>query len=69
MKIPETYEEFLKTPDEELLKIADLKKSLEEAERLVKFALRSISDFREKRCLISEEKLKTAKSNWERYCE
>ena len=69
MKVPETYEEFLKTNDEDLIKISYQKKTLEEAQRLIAFANRAITDFKEKRKLISEEKLKNAKNNWERYCE
>ena len=69
MKIPETYEEFLKTPDEELIQIAEMKKTLEESQRLVLFSLKAIDDFAEKDKLISEEKRKSAKSQWKRYCE
>jgi hypothetical protein len=68
MKIPETYEEYLKTPDEILKKIACREKTKEEAERLVSFAMRAIEEFKDKDKLISEEKRKSAKSNWERYC-
>jgi hypothetical protein len=62
MKIPETYDEYLKTPDEILKKIACSEKTKEETERLVSFAMRAIEEFKDK------DKLKSAKSNWERYC-
>lgn len=69
MKIPETYEEFLKTPDEELKQIAWQKMPMEIAKKLMSFALQAINDFSEKDKLITEEKKKLTKSNWERYCE
>lgn len=66
MKIPETYEEFLKTPDEVLLNISKLKLSLEEAKLLISYINKADLEFRNK--IISEEKRKSAKSIWERYC-
>ena len=69
MKIPETYEEFLKTPDEELEKISWMEKTLKEAQRFISFINRAEAEFKEKDLLLSEEKKKNAKSQWERYSE
>lgn len=69
MKIPETYEEFLKTPKEELKKLAWQKMPIEKASLIMTFVLKYIDDFAEKDKLISEEKRKSAKSQWEMYCE
>ena len=45
MKIPETYEEFLKTPKEELKKLAWQKMSKEKASLIMTFVLKYIDDF------------------------
>ena len=69
MKIPKTYEEFLKTPDKDLMKLAESEKTIEEAHQLMIFVLKAVDDFAEKDKIITEEKRNSAKSLWERYCE
>mgnify|MGYP003288684454 CR=1 FL=1 len=61
---PIPYEEYLKTPDELLKKIACSEKSKEETERLVAFAMRAIEEFKDKDKLITEEKRKDQLIKW-----
>ena len=44
MKIPETYEEFLKTPKDEWKKIANSDLSIEEASKIMKFVNKLSND-------------------------
>ena len=56
MKIPETYEEFLKTPKSDLLEISKMKIPLEVASRMMTFICKADEEYRKK--LISESKNK-----------
>ena len=59
MKIPETYEEFLKTPKDDLIKISKMDIPLEVASRIMTFICRADEEFRKK--LITESKDKKKK--------
>lgn len=65
MKIPETYEEFLKTPKTELLKISEMDVPLEIASKMMKFICRAEEEYKKKP--INESKIKKEKSKtvWE----
>ena len=63
IKIPETYEEFLKTPKKDILKISKMDIPLEVASRLVRFINKAEDEYR-KRKQITKSKKKT-KTIWE----
>lgn len=56
MKIPETYEEFLKTPKTDLLEISKMDIPLEIASRMMTFICKADEEYRER--LITESKSK-----------
>ena len=56
MKIPETYEEFLKTPKSILLEISKMEIPLEVASRIATFICKAEDEYRER--LITESKSK-----------
>lgn len=64
MKIPETYEEFLKTPKKVLLKISKMDIPLEVANRLVRFMYKAEDEYRKKPITESKKKKKT-ETLWE----
>jgi hypothetical protein len=55
MKIPETYEEFLKTPKTELLKISEMDIPLEVASRMMKFICRAEDEYSKKTLVESTQ--------------
>lgn len=59
MKIPEIYEDFLKTPDEELEKIYWMEKTLNEHNVLFHLLIKLKQNLKKK---LSEEKKKNVKS-------
>ena len=48
MKIPETYEEFLKTPKSDLLEISKMEIPLEVASRIATFICKAEDEYRKK---------------------
>ena len=58
MKIPETYEEFLKTPKEDLLKISKMEIPLETASRMMTFICKADEEIRKKPITESNPKKK-----------
>jgi hypothetical protein len=48
MKIPETYEEFLKTPKSDLLEISKMEIPLEVASRIAAFICKADDEYRKK---------------------
>ena len=48
MKIPETYEEFLKTPKSDLLEISKMEIPLEVATRIATFICKAEDEYRKK---------------------
>ena len=64
IEIPETYEEFLKTPKKDLLKISKMKIPLEVASRLAKFMCTADDEYRKKPKVESKSRKKT-KTFWE----
>ena len=64
MKIPETYEEFLKTTKKDLLKISKMKIPLEVASRLIRFMYKAEDEYQKKPITESKRKKKT-KTIWE----
>ena len=48
MKIPETYEEFLKTPKSDLLEISKMEIPLEVASRIATFICKADDEYRKK---------------------
>ena len=66
MKIPETYEEFLKTPKKDILKISKMDIPFEVTSRLVRFINKAEDEYRKKPKLIDESKRKKkTKTIWE----
>lgn len=64
MKIPETYEEFLKTPKSDLLEISKMDIPLEVASRIATFICKAEDEYRKK--LMSKPKgKKKNKTIWE----
>ena len=59
MKIPETYEEFLKTPKKDLLKISKMDIPLEVASRLARFVCKAEDEYQKKPIVESKRKKKT----------
>jgi hypothetical protein len=59
MKIPETYEEFLKTPKSDLLKISKMNIPLEVASRMMTFICKAEDEYRKKPITKSKKKNKT----------
>ena len=58
MKIPETYEEFLKTTKKDLLKISKMKIPLEVASRLIRFMYKAEDEYRKNQKLNQKEERK-----------
>jgi hypothetical protein len=65
MKIPETYEEFLKTPKTELLKISEMDIPLEVASRIVQFICRAEDEYSKKTLVESTQVKRNTKTIWE----
>ena len=65
MKIPETYEEFLKTPKTELLKISEMDIPLEVASRMMKFIYRAEDEYSKKTLDESTHVKRNTKTIWE----
>lgn len=65
MKIPETYEEFLKTPKTELLKISEMDIPLEVASRMMKFICRAEDEYSKKTLVESIQVKGKTKTIWE----
>lgn len=64
MKIPETYEEFLKTPKSDLLKISKMEVPLEVASRIATFICKAEDEYRKKPMIESKSKKKN-ETIWE----
>ena len=64
MKIPETYEEFLKTPKKDILKISKMDIPLEVASRIMKFICKADEEVRKKPITKSKKKKKN-ETIWE----
>lgn len=64
MKIPETYEEFLKTPKTDLLEISKMKIPLEVASRIATFICKAEDEYRKKPIVESKVKKKN-ETIWE----
>jgi hypothetical protein len=64
MKIPETYEEFLKTPKSDLLEISKMKIPLEVASRMMTFICKADEEVRKKPITESKHKKKN-ETIWE----
>lgn len=64
MKIPETYEEFLKTPKKDLLKISKMDLPLEVVSRLARFVCTAEDEYQKKPITKSKKKKKT-ETIWE----
>lgn len=64
MKIPETYEEFIKTTKKDLLKISKMDIPLEVASRIMKFICKAEDEYQKKPITESKKKKKT-KTIWE----
>lgn len=64
MKIPETYEEFLKTPKKDILKISKMDIPLEVASRMMTFICKAEDEYRKKPIVESKRRKKT-KTIWE----
>ena len=58
IKIPETYEEFLKTPKKDLYELSKMDIPLEVASRIMKFICKAEDEYRKKPKLIDESKRK-----------
>ena len=59
MKIPETYEEFLKTPKKDILKISKMDIPLEVASRMMTFICKAEDEYQKKLISKSKKKKKT----------
>jgi hypothetical protein len=64
MKIPETYEEFLRTPKTDLLEISKMGIPLEVASRIATFICKAEDEYRKKPIVESKNKKKN-KTIWE----
>ena len=64
MKIPETYEEFLKTPKSDLLEISKMEIPLEVASRIATFICKAEDEYRKKPIVESKGKKKN-ETIWE----
>lgn len=64
MKIPETYEEFLKTPKKVLLEISKMEIPLEVASRIATFICKAEDEYRKKPIVESKNKKKN-ETIWE----
>ena len=64
MKIPETYEEFLRTPKTDLLEISKTEIPLEVASRIATFICKAEDEYRKKPIVESKNKKKN-KTIWE----
>ena len=62
MNIPQTYEEFLKTPKDELIKISKSGLSLDDAKLILSFVKKLDQ---ESDNILSEDKNKNANTFWE----
>ena len=59
IKIPETYEEFLKTPKKDILKISKMDIPLEVASRMMTFICKAEDEYQKKSITESKRKKKT----------
>ena len=64
MKIPETYEEFLRTPKSDLLVISKMDIPLEVASRIASFICKAEDEYRKKPIVESKHKKKN-ETIWE----
>lgn len=64
IKIPETYEEFLKTPKKDLYELSKMDIPLEVASRIMKFICKAEDEYQKKPITESKRKKKT-KTIWE----
>ena len=64
IKIPETYEEFLKTPKKDLYELSKMDIPLEVASRIMKFICKAEDEYQKKPITESKMKKKT-KTIWE----
>ena len=64
IKIPETYEEFLKTPKKDLYELSKMDIPLEVASRIMKFICKADEEARKKPITESKKKKKT-ETLWE----
>ena len=65
MKIPETYEEFLKTPKKDLYELSKMDIPLEVASRIMKFICKADEEARKKKPITESKKKKKTKTFWE----
>ena len=65
INIPETYEEFLKTPKKDILKISKMDIPLEVASRMMTFICKAEDEYRKKKPIVESKRKKKTKTIWE----
>ena len=65
IEIPETYEEFLKTPKKDLYELSKMDIPLEVACRIMKFICKADEEVRKKKPITKSKKKKKTETIWE----